>query len=168
MKSNPQSVLELFDSKRRYIVPMFQRQYVWSQERQWAPLWGDIERKVVERLRWNAKLNAADPEEKAQLKAHPPSEHFLGAIVLDHHPTYGNEVSARLIIDGQQRLTTVQVFLAALRDAARSLGVDEYPDEIDGYLNNSGMMSSTGKRGWSSTFNTARRMACVLTSAFPR
>lgn len=141
MKSNVQTLLALFEPKRRYIVPMFQRQYVWSQERQWAPLWDDIERKVIERLRWNERLKTADPEEKAQLKAHPPTEHFLGAIVLDLHPTYGNEVSAKLIIDGQQRLTTIQLFLAALRDVAISHSVAEYPAEIDGYVSNKGIMA---------------------------
>src|SRR5437870_1629370 len=114
MKSNVQTVLDIFEPKRRYVVPMFQRQYVWTQDRQWAPLWDDIERKAIERQRWNEKLNTADSAEKRQLKANTPAEHFLGAIVLDLQPTYGNEVGAKLIIDGQQRLTTSQVILAAL------------------------------------------------------
>ncbi|MHB1414447.1 MAG: DUF262 domain-containing protein, partial [Chloroflexota bacterium] len=106
MKSNVMTVLALFDTKHRYVVPLFQRQYVWNLERQWQPLWEDVERKTVERLRWNEAVKEADPEDKLQLKSRPPAEHFLGAIVLDLYSTFGQEVSAHLVIDGQQRLTT--------------------------------------------------------------
>ena len=42
--------------------------------------------------------------------------HFLRAMVLDQRRVYGNAVPVQLVIDGQQRLTTFQIFLSALRD----------------------------------------------------
>jgi uncharacterized protein with ParB-like and HNH nuclease domain len=142
MKSHVQTVLGLFENKRRYIVPLFQRQYAWSLERQWRPLWEDIERKVVERLRWGEKVEDAQGEERVQVQASPPAEHFLGAIVLDLYRTFGNEVPAQTIIDGQQRLTTSQILLAALRDAAEKHGVSDYLAELKRYTTNEGIMAN--------------------------
>jgi uncharacterized protein with ParB-like and HNH nuclease domain len=156
MKSNVQTVLAIFANKRRYIVPMFQRQYVWSLDRQWLPLWEDVERRVIDRMRWNEKLKKAHPEELIELKAHPPAEHFLGAIVLDLHPTFGDEVSALLVIDGQQRLTTCQVFLASLRDVARARGFVEIADELVEHLKNKGIMQDAQVekyKVWSTQFD---------------
>ncbi len=142
MKTHVQTILAIFENKRRYVVPLFQRQYAWSLEKQWKPLWEDIERKAVERLRWGERVEAAEGEERVQVAAAPPAEHFLGAIVLDLHRTFGNEVPARTIIDGQQRLTTSQIILAALRDAAHKHGVDDYLDELKRYTTNTGIMAN--------------------------
>ena len=139
MKSDPQPVLELFEVQKRYLVPLFQRQYIWTQDGQWEPLWDDIERKVLDRLRWH-ELGGGTSRPDPAIKA-SPGEHFLGAIVLDQHPVSGREVQARIIIDGQQRLTTCQVFLAALRDVASPRGVDEYADVLGRFLTNSGIMA---------------------------
>jgi len=68
--------------------------------------------------------------------------HFLGAVVLDLHHTYGNEIPAHIIIDGQQRLTSFQLLLAALRDAAITLNVRKYGDEVDRYVLNTGIMDN--------------------------
>lgn len=125
MQSKPQSIYELFDHKRRYIVPLFQRQYVWGQEVQWEPLWEDICSKAVARL-----------EQPSDDKVPP---HFLGALVLNQIQTFGNAVPAYTIIDGQQRLTTFQIFLAAFRDVARA-HESEYADETERYIFNSGLM----------------------------
>ena len=67
MKANAVSFLSIFETKLRLEVPLFQRQYVWSREQQWEPLWEDISRKFEQCL---------EKQEDA-----PP--HFLGAMVLD-------------------------------------------------------------------------------------
>jgi len=37
VQARSKSIFDVFDSKRRYLVPLFQRQYVWSREAQWEP-----------------------------------------------------------------------------------------------------------------------------------
>lgn len=108
MKPDKLSVHELFQRERRYVVPLYQRAYVWSEEDQWEPLWEDIERQAEACLQ--AENNVA------------PRSHFLGAIVLNVAKIVGAGVPRSEIIDGQQRLTTLQLFLAALRDYAVAFG----------------------------------------------
>ncbi len=43
MKPHTRTVRKLFQSDVRYVVPLYQRSYVWSADRQWQPLWEDIE-----------------------------------------------------------------------------------------------------------------------------
>ncbi|MFI1392656.1 DUF262 domain-containing protein [Streptomyces griseoaurantiacus] len=101
---------ELFGPDRRLVVPVFQRPYVWNEDKNWRPLWEDVTALVGRRL--------------AGEEVHP---HFLGAVVLDQLPTPTGAMPARQVVDGQQRLTTLQVLLAAIRDVARELDVhDKY------------------------------------------
>jgi hypothetical protein len=96
----------IFGQPQRFLVPLFQRPYVWNEEQQWEPLWRDLER-VSLRL-----LN------DAQTKHEP---HFLGAVVLQQVQTRVGELQARIIIDGQQRLTTLQLLLDALHAELRRI-----------------------------------------------
>src|SRR5436309_15123471 len=57
----------IFGQPQRFLVPLFQRPYVWNEEQQWEPLWNDLKR-VATRLLNNP------------LGKHEP--HFLGAVVL--------------------------------------------------------------------------------------
>lgn len=110
MDAASMTLRELFGPDRRLVVPVFQRPYVWTEDRNWRPLWEDVTALVRRRL-------AGD-------EVHP---HFLGAVVLDQLPTPTGAMPARQVIDGQQRLTTLQVLLAAIRDVARELDVhDKY------------------------------------------
>lgn len=45
MQANPRSIEALFNSQLRYMVPMFQRLYVWN-EKQWETLWEDLTEKA--------------------------------------------------------------------------------------------------------------------------
>ena len=119
-------LLAVFDSKQRLEVPLFQRQYVWNEEHQWLPLWEDIERKFTEAL--EARENAP--------------VHFLGAMVLDQKQTPTGHVVVRQVIDGQQRLTTLQIFLAAYRDFCRSKSCEDLASECQKFLFNTGMMAN--------------------------
>lgn len=97
-------VVKLFRNDRRYVVPMFQRKYVWDLKDQWEPLWKDV-RTCAEAI--ERKGNAIGVQ------------HFLGAIVLQEVDAQGIlRLPAYTIIDGQQRLTTLQVMLAAMRRVA--------------------------------------------------
>jgi len=113
MKTDKITVFDLFEKQRRYLVPIFQRGYVWNKERQWAPLWEDISEQAT-------LVSEHDGSSKNIIR-----KHFLGTIVLSHVPTVIRQTPASEIIDGQQRLLTLQVFLIAFRDAIADLG-DEY------------------------------------------
>ncbi len=104
MKPNNLTVFELFERQQRYVVPLFQRPYVWTKEKQWIPLWEDISVKAEEILNGQ------------HFNQREPSNHFLGAIVLEPIKTSGLQITAKSIIDGQQRLITLQIILVALRD----------------------------------------------------
>lgn len=80
------------------VVPPFQRPYVWDQDDQWAPLWQDIRRVVEDRL----------------ISGAASAYHFLGAIVLQSLGPVPGEVQGLNVIDGQQRLTTIQILMDAV------------------------------------------------------
>lgn len=88
---------DIFFSPQRLVVPLFQRPYVWSQERQWQPLWEDV-RRVAERFDTGGQVTS----------------HFLGAIVLQQQPSEIGNLTVRTVIDGQQRLTTLQILFDAI------------------------------------------------------
>src|SRR3989338_5390720 len=67
--------------------------------------------------------------------------HFLGAIVLDQKQTPTTHVERRQVIDGQQRLTTLQIFLATLRDFCREQGCADLANECESFTLNKGMMT---------------------------
>lgn len=124
MKADAIPLLELFASKQRLEVPLFQRQYIWDKERQWEPLWEDISRKFAEYLEGRRDSPV----------------HFLGAMVLDQKFTPSGHVVKRQVIDGQQRLTTLQIFLATFRDFCFAQGAEELGKECISFTLNSGMM----------------------------
>lgn len=105
MDAKPRNLKDVFDSQCRYIVPLYQRPYVWTQEKQWEPLWDDIQA-LAERY---VKRDAYRP-------------HFMGAVVFDQLNTPTGTLNIRQIIDGQQRLTTLQIVIEAACDVCDQLG----------------------------------------------
>lgn len=125
MKANAISLLAIFEKKMRLEVPLFQRTYVWSQDKHWDPLWEDVCRKFTEYLKGRKDAPV----------------HFLGAMVLDQKQTPITHVEKRQVIDGQQRLTTLQIFLSAYRDFCRENGCEDLAKECDAFTLNKGMMA---------------------------
>ena len=113
MKTDKITIFDLFEKQRRYLVPIFQRGYVWTETDQWQPLWEDIFDQI--------KLY----EQSKGFTNHDNRKHFLGAIVLNQVLTVTKQVAASDIIDGQQRLLTMQIILVALRDVVSDID-DEY------------------------------------------
>ena len=101
---------DLFQKDVRYTIPPFQRPYVWSQENQWGPLWEDV-RNVAENYLEELE-RSGDNGVEAEQKTSP---HFLGAVVLKQVPTAAKEIDQREVIDGQQRVTTLQLLLDAIQ-----------------------------------------------------
>jgi len=106
MKSNYLSVSSLFAQPGRYVVPLFQRPYVWTEDEQWKPLWEDV-RRVAEDVVANKDILRF---------------HFLGSVVLESKHVAAGHLTTREIVDGQQRLTTLQIFLKAGADVSIRLG----------------------------------------------
>ena len=99
MLTQVKSPREIFYMPQRLSVPLFQRPYVWSLETQWQPLWEDVAR-IAQKI----------------LNAESDVSHFLGAVVLQQQVTQVNDLPHRTIIDGQQRLSTLQLLLDAIKE----------------------------------------------------
>ena len=118
MKADTNTLQEVFHGDRRFVIPVYQRPYVWSRERQWEPLWTDVESVAVRLAETRQAAHHADkPASIADAKAPP---HFLGAIVVEPYPKGPLDIKTRLVVDGQQRLITLQLLLMGTLDALRS------------------------------------------------
>ena len=109
MEANTRNLERIFDQTIAYQIPLFQRPYVWNEEDNWRPLWDDIQLLMDKYLRDD--------------KTH---SHFLGAVVLEQVTNATGSIEARQVIDGQQRLTTLQLFLLAARDLCNELEAPKY------------------------------------------
>jgi len=94
---------------RQYQVPLYQRPYTWA-EKDWKQLWADI-------LDQYGTLKHGRASQSA---------HFFGSFVLAPFNISARSAPTFLVVDGQQRLTTVFLLLAALRDTAASTKPGEY------------------------------------------
>jgi len=115
----------IFGQERRHVVPLFQRPYVWERGAQLQPLWEDI-RAVAERRLAGKSVRA----------------HFLGAIVLDHVPKPTGHVEVRQVIDGQQRLTTIQILCEAFCDFCKQHGAVKHHQALLKLTRNDDPMST--------------------------
>ncbi len=109
MKTDILSPKQLFQKDVRYTIPTFQRPYVWTQDDQWEPLWENVCNVAEDYLEQRGIGNDSVEAEK---KTKP---HFLGAIVLQQVPTAARDIEQREVIDGQQRVTTLQLLLDAVQ-----------------------------------------------------
>ncbi|GAB3808797.1 GmrSD restriction endonuclease domain-containing protein [Micromonospora zhanjiangensis] len=103
---------ELLEGAKQYRVPLYQRTYSWT-DSQLGRLWEDIRKLAEER--------AEDPS----------LTHFIGSLVLASSPTHGPSVSEFLVVDGQQRLTTLSILLCAIRDHRAKHEDPDHRDRID-------------------------------------
>ncbi|MFE5907867.1 DUF262 domain-containing protein [Streptomyces wedmorensis] len=103
---------------QQFQVPLYQRTYSWT-EKQLGQLWTDI-------------LDQAELLESGE-KA---STHFLGSVVLAPSPQNEATFPRWLVVDGQQRLTTLSLALTAIRDHIADAEPDEAERIDDEYLVN--------------------------------
>src|SRR3954447_13703767 len=102
----------VLEGKKQYQVPLYQRVYSWG-KKQLDQLWDDIVELVTAR------------------RDEPGTSHFIGSLVLATSPDFNAVgVSKLLVVDGQQRLTTLTLLLAALRDHVSGTGDTERADGI--------------------------------------
>lgn len=118
MDSKPFTVQQIFQDRRQYRVPFYQRPYVWNRDDQWGRLWEDIRDKADARLQGGKTV-----------------PHFMGAVVLEPQQRIGlMGVERHHIIDGQQRLTTLQYVLVALVHTLRTMKQERLLPLIEGCL----------------------------------
>jgi len=106
----------IIEGKKQYVIPLFQRPYVWG------------------KLKWETLL-----EDLLSLKdsSYP---HFIGAFVTMHLENTKEGVQKILLIDGQQRLITIFIMLAVLRDNVQQ---DEIAAELRDLLINTHRLRET-------------------------
>lgn len=102
---------EVLEGTKQYIVPLYQRPYQWG-KKQLQDLWDDL-------------VELADDR-----RVGARTSHFIGSLVLAPPPvTVAGGVTTYLVVDGQQRLTTLTLLLAAIRDYRDSVEPEEQADE---------------------------------------
>ena len=100
MQAANTTFMQLIGGTKQFVIPVFQRDYAWERAN-WQQLWNDITRAAFESGK---------------------SGHFVGTIVHVPDQTIASQPS-HLVIDGQQRLTTLTILCAALRDHIRDNGL---------------------------------------------
>ena len=114
MKANETKILNLIEGTKQFVVPLYQRLYSWKKE-QWQSLWNDI----------------ADLYSESEDR-----QHFLGSIVTIPVKTKPEGVPKFLLIDGQQRLSTLFILLSALRHKVKDSNTKIYDQIGEQYLHN--------------------------------
>ncbi len=99
MQTNLQRPQRLFAQPVRYEIPAFQRRYVWKREEQWEPLWDDVEQ-LAQSIMEDGRTEP----------------HFMGAVVLQQMQFPAGTIERRIVVDGQQRLTTLQLLIDAIQE----------------------------------------------------
>src|SRR5258707_2174661 len=98
MKASETKLQRVIEVTNQYVVPLFQRTYSWE-TKEWNTLWEDL----------------VELYEEGN-----PRNHFIGSIVTMPTQSVPEGVAKFLLIDGQQRFTTVFILLAVLRDKAKA------------------------------------------------
>ena len=108
MDSKPLTPQDIFINIVRYEVPAFQRRYIWTQENQWEPLWEDLR-----------------DQAETVLESGQANRHFMGAVVLQQRPNPTSSIGTRIVVDGQQRLTTLQLLMDAVQEVFVQQGYEQ-------------------------------------------
>jgi hypothetical protein len=123
--STPQ---DIFSQPQHLAVPVFQRRYVWNAEAQWEPLWRDITRIAHKHLAGEA------------------AQHFLGAVVTQTSSTGGlGLISTHGLIDGQQRLTTLQLLIDAAAAELESADLSPLAQQLTNLTHNPQAFGADGQ-----------------------
>ncbi len=109
MKAEDVQLTQLFAGPKQFIVPIFQRDYSWG-TKHCLQLWNDIVRV------------GSDENAKA---------HFVGSVVYIAAEETSAKITRWLLIDGQQRLTTVTLLLAAIRNRLPKGGLNAQAADED-------------------------------------
>lgn len=121
MQAKDYSVDDVFREGQLLEIPLYQRRYIWDLPSQWGPLWVDI-KQIADRI-------LAKPNEHQK-------PYFLGSVVIQQRPNEPGAVQRRTVIDGQQRLTTLQLLLDATHAVLMECGIEEEAAQLDSLIRN--------------------------------
>lgn len=123
MNTQVTDMIQTFPPTKQWVIPSYQRNYVWTEDGQWEPLWEDL-MALTEQVR-EADTDAADVE-----------PHFLGTIITKQSPGFKPDrlINYWWVVDGQQRLTTLQLLMAAARAAFTQHGLDKTASMLSALL----------------------------------
>src|SRR5215210_1928409 len=109
MKASETKLQPIIEGTKQFVVPLFQRPYSWD-KKEWDVLWNDL-------------LDLCTNDDLRS--------HFIGSIVTMPTTSVPEGVAKYLLIDGQQRLTTIFILLTLLRDIAKDDGNADLANEIN-------------------------------------
>ena len=112
MQAKETKLQDIIEGTKQYVIPLFQRTYSWT-NKEWDVLWKDL-------------MELSETEN--------PRSHFIGSIVNMPTVSVPEGVAKFLLIDGQQRLTTIFILLTLLRNKAREAQNHEFAEEINNTL----------------------------------
>lgn len=110
MQAEEMRLRPLIETTKQFSIPLFQRFYVWD-KKYWTTLWDDL----------IDLINEPDQERA----------HFLGSLVLIPVDHLSASFPRFVVIDGQQRMVTLMLLLAAIRDHARTQEQPKLAEEIE-------------------------------------
>jgi uncharacterized protein with ParB-like and HNH nuclease domain len=119
MDAKARDLNQIFDGTISFQIPLFQRPYVWDKDKNWEPLWEDMQG-LLDSERLYGKHR----------------KHFLGAVVLEQLKNVAGSIETHQVIDGQQRFTTLQLIMLAARDLAKGLDNEKYYDRFNDLVTN--------------------------------
>ena len=112
MQAKETKLQDIIEGTKQYVIPLFQRTYSWT-NKEWEVLWKDL-------------------VELCEMET--PRTHFIGSIVNMPTVSVPEGVAKYLLIDGQQRLTTIFIILTLLRNKASESQNPRFADEINNTL----------------------------------
>lgn len=112
MQAKETKLQDIIEGTKQYVIPLFQRTYSWT-AKEWEVLWKDL-------------VELSEMEN--------PRTHFIGSIVNMPTVSVPEGVAKYLLIDGQQRLTTIFILLTLLRNKAREIQNQGFAEEINNTL----------------------------------
>ena len=133
MKAEVTTLAAMLESNEEYVIPHFQRAYAWTEENQWSPLWDDIVN-VAEAVAMSDNIDDVPP-------------HFMGPIVIQERSAHPDgRPPGFIVVDGQQRMTTLLIALKAIGEAAMERGLADLSEQfLNRIWNDVGLCQRTPK-----------------------
>ncbi len=123
MLANVYSLDVVLGQRQQWVVPVYQRHYEWEtvpEDRQIPEFWYDLKEKAVENLSNDVSF-----------------PHYFGAIISFQPPKQAlGTVLQNFLVDGQQRITTFQLTLTAIREVARDCNISDMLNKVCSYIYN--------------------------------